>query len=96
MHLIILDKSCSGRRSNCDEILQTAMFANHVFISLFFVSTFNLQLRDGEAIYYHGPHELSNSADWPEKISNFILNCCPYLPKETREKAMSRSERDFS
>ena len=42
--------------------------------------------RDGEPIYYHGPHVLWNIAGRPQKLICFILKFYLYLPKESKEK----------
>ena len=50
--------------------------------------------RDGEPIYYHGPHELWNIAGGPQKLSNFIFKFYLYLPEKIRRENYVK-ERDM-
>ena len=45
--------------------------------------------------YYHGSYELWNIAGRPQKL-NFILKFYLYFPEESKDRKLSRSERDFS
>ena len=51
--------------------------------------------QNGKLIYCRGPHELSNYADRPKKLFNFILKFCRNLPKKNKERKLRQRTRDI-
>jgi len=52
--------------------------------------------RDGEPIYYHGPHKMWKIASGPQILFNFTFKFYLHLPKENRERKLCQGEKHFS